>query len=114
MKISAALPGALAGAALASLPGAAGIVSTALGAVAGAAIGMFFGQTGQKPSLLERVAPLPLLALFIPLFTLPVAPGADMAMHVALARGLLQGVLSPTWGAVHVNAYARGFSALVA
>jgi hypothetical protein len=115
MKPSAALPGALAGAALASLPGSAGIVSTTLGAAAGAVLGVVFAQRGEKPPLLERVAPLALFAFFIPLFTMPVAPGADMAMHVALARGLLQGdTLSPAWGTVHPALYPRGFAALVA
>src|SRR2546428_5037412 len=115
MKPSAALPGALAGAALASLPAGAGIVATALGALAGAAAGALLAQTGEKPALLERLAPIALLAFFVPVLTMTVAPGADMAMHVALARGLLQGgALSPAWGADHVAVYPRGFSALVA
>src|SRR5207248_2717782 len=57
---------------------------------------------------------LAVLAFLLPAVTMPVAPGADMAMHVALARGLLDGVLSPAWPGVHAGAYPRGFSALVA
>jgi hypothetical protein len=115
MKLSAALPGALAGAALASLPGAAGIVSTALGAAAGGAAGLLLAQQRERAALLERFAPFALLAFFVPLFTMPVAPGADMAMHVALARGLLEGgALSPAWGTLHASAYPRGLAALIA
>src|SRR5262249_25140031 len=46
----------------------------------------------------------------------PVAPGADMAMHVALARALWAGAhdLSPAWPGVAPLAYPRGFSGLVA
>jgi hypothetical protein len=58
---------------------------------------------------------LPLLCL-IPVFRLTVAPGADMAMHVALARALWAGAqeLSPAWPGVAPLAYPRGFSGLVA
>ena len=50
-------------------------------------------------ALIMLAGPVVLLAFFVPLLTIPVAPGADMAMHVALARGLLEGgALSPTWG----------------
>lgn len=56
-----------------------------------------------------------LLVFLLPVVTMPVAPGADMAMHVALARPLVSGdpPLSPAWGAVQ-SVYPRGFSALVA
>ncbi len=64
--------------------------------------------------MLERLAPLALLLFFAPAFRFAVAPGADMAMHVALARGLLDGVLSPAWPGVQPTLYPRGFSALVA
>jgi hypothetical protein len=65
---------------------------------------------------IERGSPFLIVLFFVPLFTMAVAPGADMAMHVALARGLLDGggTLSPAWGALRVGAYPRGFSALVA
>ncbi|MFN8548531.1 MAG: hypothetical protein U0527_11380 [Candidatus Eisenbacteria bacterium] len=61
---------------------------------------------------------VPVLVLFVvlPLARLAVPPGADMAMHAALARGLLNdgGTLSPAWGSVTVPLYPRGFSALIA
>jgi hypothetical protein len=104
------LLGALAGAAVATLPGSAGIVSAILGAVLGAAIGARF--TGRQTGF--SIWSLALIAFFAPLFTLAVAPGADMAMHVALARGLLHGELSPAWPGIQTGAYPRGFSALIA
>ena len=102
--------GALAGAAVATLPGRAGIGAALAGAAAGAVLGGRLARTrpGFSPWSLS------LLVFFAPLFTMPVAPGADMAMHVALARGLLDGVLSPAWPGVEVAAYPRGFSAVVA
>lgn len=102
--------GAIAGAAVATLPGSAGIWAALAGAVAGGVLSARFAavKAGFSPWSLA------VLAFLFPVFTLPVAPGADMAMHVALARGLLQGVLSPAWPGVHVAAYPRGFSALVA
>jgi hypothetical protein len=101
---------AIAGAALATLPAAAGIWTAALGALAGAGLGgaLAIRRKGFSPWSLA------VLAFLVPVFTMPVAPGADMAMHVALARGLLHGVLSPAWPSVHAGAYPRGFSALVA
>jgi len=63
---------------------------------------------------LERWAPLGLSLFAIPVFTMAVPPGADMAMHVALARGLLHGALSPAWGSVRAGLYPEGFSFLVA
>jgi len=104
------LLGALAGAALAVLPGSAGLLGAALGAVAGAAVGWKSGdrRAGFSPWSLA------LAAFFVPVFTLAVAPGADMAMHVSLARGILEGRLSPAWPGVEAGAYPRGFSALVA
>ncbi|HEY6908611.1 MAG TPA: hypothetical protein VI356_04520 [Myxococcales bacterium] len=101
---------AIAGAALATLPVAAGLWAAVLGALAGAVVG------GALAERLKGFSPwsLALLAFLAPVFTMPVAPGADMAMHAALARGLLSGTLSPAWPSVHVAAYPRGFSALVA
>jgi hypothetical protein len=97
-----------------------------LGAIAGAALGVLLSPTessraGQQTGAaglhpLERFAPLLLLLFLAPVFTMAVAPGADMAMHVALSRALLHGggALSPAWGALQMGAYPRGFSALVA
>lgn len=104
------LIGAIAGAAVATLPGSAGILSAILGALLGGAIGARFGERRTGFS----VWTLALIALFAPVFTMAVAPGADMAMHVALARGLLEGRLSPAWPGVEAGAYPRGFPALVA
>jgi hypothetical protein len=107
---SAALLGAIAGAAVAVLPGSAGIVAAVLGALLGAAIGWRFAgrRTGFSPWSLA------LVAFFLPALTMAVAPGADMAMHTALARGLIDGELSPAWRGVTAGAYPRGFSGLVA
>lgn len=133
-RFALSLSGALAGAALGSLPGAAGLGAIVAGAVLGAVLGALLSQTpasSQSGALspllsqaggllspprhvLERAAPLLLLVFLAPLLTLAVPPGADMAMHTALARGLLEGRLSPAWGALHLAAYPRGFSALVA
>ncbi|MGZ6143239.1 MAG: hypothetical protein ACXWLM_07865 [Myxococcales bacterium] len=102
--------GAIAGMAVATLPGAAGWPWAALGAVAGGLLGARFAEAraGFSPWSLA------VLAFLLPVLSMPVAPGADMAMHVALARGLLHGGLSPAWPGVVVGAYPRGFSALVA
>ena len=125
-KFALSLPGALAGAALGSLPGAAGLAAVVAGAALGAVAGALLWPGGAptapdsgapRPTVrpaLERAAPLLLLVFFTPLLTMAVPPGADMAMHTALARGLVEGRLSPAWGALHLGAYPRGFSALVA
>jgi len=104
------LLGALAGGALAVLPGSAGVFAAGLGVLAGGALGWKFGERRAGFSPWSLV----LAAFFVPVFTLAVAPGADMAMHVSLARGLLEGRLSPAWPGVAAGAYPRGFSALVA
>ncbi|HZR09753.1 MAG TPA: hypothetical protein VFA79_14325 [Myxococcales bacterium] len=104
------LLGAIAGAAIATLPGSAGIVSAILGALLGGAIGARSAERRMGFSIWS----LALIVFFVPLFTLAVPPGADMAMHVALARGLLDGNLSPAWPGVEAGAYPRGFSAVVA
>ncbi|MCA1825325.1 MAG: hypothetical protein LC689_00110 [Myxococcales bacterium] len=105
-----AVLGAIAGAAIATLPGRAGIIAAVVGALAGGAIGWRFarGPMGFSPWSLA------VLLFLMPALWMPVAPGADMAMHVALARGLLDGVLSPAWPGVAAGAYPRGFSAVVA
>ncbi len=107
---SAILIGAIAGSALATLPGSARLSWAIAGAILGGAAGFRFAA----PSKGFAVWSLALAALFVPVLTMAVAPGADMAMHVALARGLLEGTLSPSWPGVRVAAYPRGFSALVA
>jgi hypothetical protein len=58
---------------------------------------------------------LAVFVFFIPMLTMAVPPGADMAMHVALARPMIQGesILSPAWGTFEAH-YPRGFSGLVA
>lgn len=64
----------------------------------------------------ERWAPLSLALFFVPVLTHVVAPGADMAMHAALARALRDDlpVLSPAWGQTTARAYPLGFSAWIA
>lgn len=112
--------GALSGAALAALPGTAGVWMVAAGAVLGAALGAGLRiEPRSRPRMRSeershRLAPLLLGAFFIPVITKAVAPGVDVAMHVALARGLLEHTLSPAWPGVQVAVYPRGFSALVA
>ncbi len=105
-----AVLGAIAGAAIATLPGRAGVVAAVAGALAGGVAGWRFasGRAGFSPWSLA------VLLFLMPALAMPVAPGADMAMHVALARGLRDGVLSPAWPGVSVQAYPRGFSALIA
>lgn len=105
-----AVLGAIAGAAVATLPGRAGVLAALLGAAAGAALGARFAPI--KPGFSPWS--LAVLVFLAPALTMAVAPGADMAMHVALARGLLDGVLSPAWPGVQAAAYPRGFSAVVA
>jgi len=108
--------GLLAGAALGGtlVPGSIGLVLA--GALIGAAAGAAFGRPILPPpaGVLERIAPLVLAAFFIPCFTMAVAPGVDMSMYAALARGILDGVLSPTWPGVHAPVFHRGLPALIA
>ena len=104
----------MAGAAVAALFSGAGLPALVLGAAAGGLLGHAFREPTAPP---QPWWPAVLaLLFFIPVITLPVAPGADMAMHVALARALEEGQprLSPAWGALRVALYPRGFSALVA
>jgi len=108
-----ALFGAIAGAALATMPGSATWLTALSGALAGAAAGAFLSLPATR-SRARRWQLLLLALFFLPVFRFAVAPGADMAMHVALARGLLHGELSPAWPGLTVAAYPRGFSALVA
>lgn len=102
--------GAIAGASLATLPGAANVWAGLAGAVAGAILEWRLG----RPSPGFSPWSMAVLAFLVPVFTMAVAPGADMAMHVALARGLVEGQLSPAWPGVSTGAYPRGFSAMVA
>jgi hypothetical protein len=120
--------GVVAGVALASLPRGAGPVALTVGGLAGALLAAWAGRvppTGEDPRAVgeralaervERIAPWLMLTFLVPLVTLPVPPGADMAMHVALARALATGAaeLSPAWPGVAQPVYPRGFSGLVA
>lgn len=107
-----ALLGAVAGAALATVPGSATWLTALCGALLGAGAGVLLSRPARRPGR-GRGARLLLAAFFIPALYFAVAPGGDMAMHVALARGLLHGELSPAFPGVAVAAYPRGFSALV-
>jgi len=72
-------------------------------------------RTSWRTAVFAALATI-LLFLVLPLTRLAVPPGADMAMHTALARGLVSGsrALSPAWGSVTAPVYPRGFSALLA
>lgn len=112
-----------AGVALASLPRAVGPIAILVGGLVGASCAVWGARApsslarpaGERVDPIERVARvLPLLCL-LPVLTMPVAPGADMAMHVALARALRAGAaeLSAAWPGVAPAVYPRGFSGLV-
>ncbi|MCA1829419.1 MAG: hypothetical protein LC689_21040 [Myxococcales bacterium] len=107
--------GAIAGAAIAAVPVSAPLWLVALGALAGgvAAIGR---RSPLAPAAdpLERFAPLLLAAFFVPCFTMAVAPGQDMSMYAGLARGLLDGVLSPAWPGIRPMMFHRGLPAVIA
>src|SRR5262245_31878343 len=100
----------LAGVALASLWRGAGPITLLAGGLIGASCAVWGSRFSsphtdfQAPrvDLIERVAPLLPLVCLVPVLTLTVAPGADMAMHVAMGRGLRAGAteLSPAWPAV--------------
>jgi len=120
-----ALGGLCAGAALAALPRGSGPLALALGAALGAlAVAWLSRGESAEPARAasaladwsERLAPWTALLFFVPVFTLAVAPGIDMAMHAALARALEDGAreLSPAWPGVAPAVYPRGFSALMA
>ncbi len=104
----------MAGAAVAALFSGAGPLALLLSAAAGGALG--HRLRGPAPAPQPWWPAVLALLFFIPVITMPVAPGADMAMHVALARSLEEGLprLSPAWGTLHVALYPRGFSGLVA
>ncbi|MET0385822.1 MAG: hypothetical protein ABW321_07680 [Polyangiales bacterium] len=134
--------GLLAGGCVGSAGAAPSLMLIALGALLGGVIGLWasgrqrvvWGSRAARPQTLpmpadtqapdpapralrlERWVPLLTVLFFVPVVTRGVAPGADMAMHVSLARAILDGshVLSPAWGAVTAEAYPRGFSAWVA
>jgi hypothetical protein len=108
-----ALLGAVAGAAVATVPGSATWLTALCGLLLGAGAGTVLSRPARRPGK-GRGARLLLLAFFVPALYFAVAPGADMAMHGAIARGLLDGDLSPAFPGVTVAAYPRGFSALVA
>lgn len=73
-------------------------------------------STPQSDPPTERFFGWIVLLFFVPVLTKAVPPGADMAMHVALARSIRFGYesLSPAWGDVITATYPRGFSAWIA
>lgn len=120
---------ALSGAAIASVFRGAGVGRLAAGCAAGYVVGLWLARCqeasgesrpavpyGREGSSVDRFAVLGLLAFFLPVVTMEVAPGADMAMHAAIARSLVEGgdALSASWGTVSVALYPKGLSALVA
>ena len=111
---------ALSGAAIASVVrGASGgllAAGAAVGLVVGGWICLRQGVTLPGDRLEAAALVVPAAAFLIPLLTMPVAPGADMAMHAALGRALMEGsdALSPAWGSVSATLYPKGMSALIA
>src|SRR5258706_9192879 len=81
------LLGALAGGALAVLPGSAGGFAAGLRVLAGGGLGWKFGErrAGVSPRSLV------LAAFFLPVFTLAGAPGAGMGVARSPGRGVLGG-----------------------
>lgn len=116
MRLAGFAAGAISGAAIASLAIGTPMAVVLLGALAGGAICAALAPDRWLGDVdtIEKFAPLALVAFFVPALTLPVAPGADMSMHAALARGLLDGILSPAWPSVRVPIYPRGMAALIA
>ncbi|MBI5546761.1 MAG: hypothetical protein HY901_22995, partial [Deltaproteobacteria bacterium] len=123
MGFALALCGAVAAAAIASAPqGSSWSALATAFAVGGLLIlwlvrGTWGGPLASEQGRAGWWLPVAILPLFLPLWTMPVAPGADMAMHAALGRALAQGsgALSPAWGEdVAVALYPRGLSALIA
>lgn len=106
---------ALAGIAIASAPVGSSPAWLLLGGALGLGVGLLAPETGTTGRL-DLVAAIASLAFLAPIATMPVAPGADMAMHAALGRALWQGgaALSPAWGEVTAGLYPRGLSALIA
>ena len=115
----------LAGGCIATVGHAPSSSSTALCAAVVASFGALasppraLSPSAAGPALLERLerwSPLCALAFFLPVLFAPLAPGADMAMHAALARAIAQGseMLSPAWSDMQLDAYPRGFSAWLA
>ena len=97
-----------------------GLPGVVIAAVVGAC-GVMLLLPGAEPGprsspWVERYSPWIVLVWFVPVVTMPVPPGADMAMHVALARGIATGseFLSPAWGNVTAAVYPLGLSAWVA
>ncbi|MGC4117054.1 MAG: hypothetical protein QM765_21335 [Myxococcales bacterium] len=110
---------ALSGVAIVSPLRGAGLGLLAAGGAAGLVVGLWLAGPGRRrPKVhpLELMAVAGVLAFLLPLLTMAVAPGADMAMHAALARALLEAsdALSAAWGSVNVALYPRGLAALIA
>jgi hypothetical protein len=118
LEVAFVLCASIAGAAIASVPRGASLVPMALAALFSAVLALRLARrSAREPaSLVDRLSAPLCLAFLVPVLTMPVAPGADMAMHAALARALAEGssVLSPAWGQVSAALYPRGFSAVIA
>jgi hypothetical protein len=118
------LAATVAGIALASLPRGTGPIALWVGGLVGSTCAVWAAHPSSLPASAagarvdpaERVARFLPLVCLLPVLTMPVAPGADMAMHVALARALSGGAteLSVAWPGVAPPLYPRGFSGLIA
>lgn len=107
--------------ALAALPRGVGLPTLYASLVAGGFLSLWCWRRwpraeGVEAPSFERHAGWSALLFALPLLFMPVAPGADMAMHVALARSIVDGnsQLSPAWPEVSVAVYPRGLSAWTA
>ncbi len=112
----AAACGAAAAAVASAFPRAAApAISGALALGAAAGLLATWRRRGAAAEPKSAWVALALVTFFIPVLTMAVPPGADMAMHVALARPMIRGesILSPAWGSFEA-VYPRGFSGLVA
>ncbi|MFI5298534.1 MAG: hypothetical protein ACHREM_10590 [Polyangiales bacterium] len=89
--------------------------ATASGALAMAARARFLAPP-TTASAVERWAPLAVILFFAPCLWFTTPPGADMTMHVAMARAIATGsaALSPAYGDLVVVAYPRGLPAWIA
>ncbi|HEY3448148.1 MAG TPA: hypothetical protein VGK67_17455 [Myxococcales bacterium] len=121
LALSLVVCAALSGAAIASVNRGAGLGLLAAGGAAGSVLGLWLVRS---PGMLRRgrghpleaIAVVGVLGFFLPLLTMDAAPGADMAMHAAIARALVDGsdALSAAWGTVGVALYPKGLAASMA
>ena len=117
------LASVVAGVALASLPRGVGPIALLVGGLVGATCAVWAARPQSSPASaagvrvdpVERAARFLPLVCLLPVLTMRVAPGVDMAMHVALARALWSGAteLSVAWPGVAPPLYPRGFSGLI-